>query len=98
MEKLNPSNFAFELRAIALKLCCPIRQMEVAGSLADLTTPAKFWVTYGNCLTFIEGYVLKQAALLERMQMQAKPSNDRAQPGAAEVRFCAFLAQAKWVD
>jgi hypothetical protein len=51
-----------------------------------------FWLSYFNSLSFIEGYTLKTAALLERARRPGKTG------GPAEKRFCSWLKKAEYVD
>jgi len=50
----------------------------------------EFWIGYYNSLTFIEGYVLKQAAISEIKTSKTK--------GSAVKEFCTFLEEAAYTD
>jgi len=67
-------------------------KLKEAKETKELTGRAVFWVSYRNGLKFIEGYMLKQTAILERAagHQQAKES--------AVEKFCSFVSGAKYVD
>ncbi len=64
---------------------------------SDLSEREGFWITYGNSLRHMKGYMLKQAAQLER----ARSPGDTTLAGdssTATFRFCRFLATVEAVD
>lgn len=68
-----------------------------AEKASDLTEREGFWITYGNSLRHMKGYMLKQAAQLER----ARSPHDTAlvtDSSTATFRFCRFLATVEAVD
>ena len=65
-------------------------RLKEAKQTDELTDKSEFWIAYRNGLTFIEGYALKQEALLERAQ--------KRRAGPAVRRFCDFVSKATWVD
>lgn len=63
----------------------------------DVINKEAFWITYENSLRFIEGYALKQAALLERTQV-TPGSTAKKWRGPAVQRFCEFVSKAQYLD
>ncbi len=57
---------------------------------------SEFWISYDNSLRIIEGYLLKQEALLQIAQSRlSKTTKTR---DAAVKRFCDFLGSAHFAD
>lgn len=57
---------------------------------------SEFWISYDNSLRFIEGYMLKQAALLQIAQSRG-PKKTKQKDDAVK-RFCDFLGSAEYTD
>jgi hypothetical protein len=57
---------------------------------------SEFWISYDNSLRFIEGYLLKQAALLQISQSRGLKKTK--QNDDAVKRFCDFLGSAEYTD
>jgi hypothetical protein len=57
---------------------------------------SEFWISYDNSLRFIEGYMLKQAALLQIAQ--SRGSKKTKQKVDTVKRFCDFLGSAEYTD
>jgi len=72
-------------------------QLHDIEKTADLTHPEGFWIGYGNRLRLMKGYMLKQAALLERARRSAN-SSLATDSTSATFRFCAFLANVHPID
>jgi len=72
-------------------------QLHDIEKTADLTHPEGFWIGYGNRLSLMKGYMLKQAALLERARRSAD-SSLATDSTSATFRFCAFIANVHPVD
>ncbi len=64
---------------------------------ADLTHREGFWIGYGNRLRVMRGYMLKQAALLDRAHPPAG-SPSVTDSSSALFRFCDFLANVHPID
>lgn len=71
------------------------KRFKEAKTTEELTDREGFWIGYDNSLSLIEGYVLKQAALLERAQLAGKQRGTR---GPAVKRFCQFLTKTRSMD
>ena len=65
--------------------------------VSDLTDREGFWITYGNRLRHMKGYMLKQAAQLERVR-RPNDSGLATDSSTATFRFCRFLATVEAVD
>ncbi len=76
---------------------------DLARQLADsqlttaITENEGFWISYGNSLLLMEGFMLRQAALLEKAA--GRPDSALlADRTSARFRFCDFLKGTGWVD
>ncbi len=68
-------------------------KLKNAEKTIELTGRSIFWISYRNGLKFIEGYMLKQAALLELASR-----NKRTKDKSAVEEFCRFTKDAEYVD
>jgi len=71
------------------------KEFQEVKTTREMTDREGFWIGYHNSLAFMEGYFLKQAALLERAQSGGK---EKRQEGSALKRFCKFLSKAHSLD
>ena len=69
------------------------RRVDALPPGSNVDTIEGFWLSYFNSLSYVEGYTLKTAALLERARRPGKKTN-----GPAEQRFCAWLKKAEYSD
>jgi hypothetical protein len=88
-DEISPAKYRESLKYLRTEFPKRLRALSVG---ADADTTEGFWLSYFNSLTFIEGYTLKTAALLERAQSPSKTD------GPAQVHFCAWLQKQKYVD
>jgi hypothetical protein len=73
------------------------RDLQRVEKTADLTDREGFWIMYGNSLRLMRGYMLKQAAQLERASRPGITTL-ASDSGTATFRFCRFLATVPAVD
>jgi hypothetical protein len=69
------------------------RQLSKAKATEDVTHSEGFWIAYSNSVAVLEGYTLRQAALLERARGGAAKTR-----GPAVQRFCSFLSKTRYLD
>jgi hypothetical protein len=81
----------FESSLLYFQTSLPTK-LKSAETTRELTGRAVFWVSYRNGLKFIEGYMLKQSALLELS------SEKRGSGKSAVDEFCSFVKEAKYLD
>jgi hypothetical protein len=66
------------------------------NAVKDRLDSSFFWIGYENSLKLIEGYSLKQAALLQIKQLQVSPKAKRKDD--AVKRFCKFVGSTRYAD
>jgi len=69
------------------------RQLAEAKSIEEVTNKGSFWIAYDNGLKVLEGYALRQAALLERSRRVGVKGR-----GPATQGFREFLAKTRYPD
>jgi hypothetical protein len=67
--------------------------LEEPDSISHLVHREGYWLEYDANLLYLDGFNRKQAALLERFELDSTASS-----GPARARFCDFLAHARWPD
>lgn len=87
---LTPARFSEALAYFEEDLS---RQLSEAKATVAVTTREGFWIAYSNSVKVLEGYTLRQSALLER----ARGSGAKGR-GPALQRFCDFLSKTRYLD
>jgi|SRR5436309_15169078 len=98
--RMNEEDFDFKDFASSLSFL----HKEIPKRLLDKDSKAvqrrldssEFWIGYRNSLLVIEGYALKQAALLQIAQTQLSPKTKPRDD--AVKRFCEFVGSSHYAD
>jgi len=69
------------------------RQLTEAKPTEEVANREGFWIAYDNGLKVLEGYALRQAALLELARRTGIKGR-----GPGRQRFCDFLSKTRYLD